>query len=668
LVPDNQANIKAAPPKGYAKLPPTLRGRAADVLSLLAPLACVVALFAAPTIDGVWLRLPVLLALIALVPVAWLFHRRRADRSSPILRGGLAVAVVALSLLAMAMHHVSGFTSLAGLLAFFAALALRGAAPKALIKGRDLRVGERKPMAVLFENIESLASALVIVLLVWHFGLEAFRIPSGSMAPTLLGDVVWGDRVLVDKTPYLWRDPRRWEPVVFRYPLRRGEPYVKRCIGLPGEQILIAGGDIYMKANEGAEIELLTKSGRVREVLWFPYVGSVSDRTEWIKHFHRSGAADFDDGVVVLGSGGVATFPLKGGAPGDAVDHDASFGATEPAPFGLHVVGDLRIRGVARLEGGKALAVKLIRDEDEYTLELKAGAGGCALFRNGDGSERQPLHADGLSALEVPERAEFAFSLADGELQVVVDGHVRTIEVGTALLEALRKRDAQQPISLAGVEALKIAGAAPANGSRGRIELRALGEKAELEVLGIERDIYYVGRKLDQRGPDELPFQVALGDDQYLVLGDNSPGSADCRFWIRITLTLEDGTQITGSLDDPTQPELAALLRGPRDDPALDAYVKLFKVTHFTPAERGEAGEDADTREMQEALEMLKKFADSRGRGAFDFWTEGGGFTRVSLKDVQSLHVEPHPYVQRNLFVGRPFAVFLSPRGMKLID
>jgi signal peptidase I len=533
---------KPAPPKGYARLAPTLRGRVADAVSGAALIAAVVAIFPAPELGGVWLRLPVLFALILLLPAAWFFHRRRADRSSQILRGGLVVALAGLALLAMALHRASGWVSLAGLTAMVSALALRGSVDKALIKGRDLRVGERKPATVLFENIESLSAALVLVLLVWHFGLEAFRIPSGSMAPTLLGDPVWGDRVLVDKFAYTLRDPERWSAVVFRYPLRRGEPYVKRNIGLPGEQLLIAGGDVYVKRHPGAEIEMLTKSERVRDDLWFPYVGRVKDRTDWVKHFDRKGAAELENGIVKLGKEGVATFPKGDGTnAGDAVDHDASFGGvpeTNKGMYGLHVVGDLRIRGVADLSGGKALQVKLIRDADEYTLVMKSGVGGCSVSWNDDVEARLHKTAEGaLADVDVPESAPFEFSLADGELCVFIAGEERTrLHVGTALLDALRKRDREKRIQL-DVEGMKIAKAQPANGARGRIELSGEeGGEAALEITGIERDIYYIGRKLDPDKAPELPYAVSLGDDQYFVLGDNSPGSADARLWVRITL------------------------------------------------------------------------------------------------------------------------------------
>ncbi|MBX3459812.1 MAG: signal peptidase I [Planctomycetes bacterium] len=666
-------SAKTIQPKGYARLSPQLRARLADVAALAAGVVSVIALFAGSHLEGVWLRVPVLLALLLLLPAAWFLYRRKGHTASPWARGGVLAGLGGLSLLAMALLHASGWTALAGLLSMAAALALRGSVAKALVRGRDLKVGERKPLSVLFENIESLASALVLVLLVWHFGLEAFRIPSGSMAPTLLGDPVMGDRVLVDKFTYAWRDPERWEPVVFRYPLRRGEPYVKRCIALPGEQVLIAQGDIYIKRHETAEIELLVKTDRAREVLWLPYVFRLKDKTDWVKHFHRGGSADLVDGAIVLGRDGSATFPRgKDDAPGDAVDHDASFGATEGSKeqFGNHIVGDLRLRARADLSGGKGLEVRLVRDADEYLLVLSEKS--ARLFHTEQGSDNvREIAIDEVSGVRPGESCSFSYSLADGELVLEVNGEVAARRrVGTALLDQLRARDADSRLALNSAQALAIAKAEPPGGRRGRIVLKAAGEGASVQVLGIDRDVYYIGRTLEEpRSRTELPLGVALAGDQYFVLGDNSPGSADCRYWIRVTLFLNDGTQVTGSLDDPTQPELTSLLKkaSVAGDP-YNAYAKLFRVAHFTAAERGDDRDQPDARTVQEAFEQFKDAAKSHGRGAIDFWTEGGGKTRVVLKDVDAIQVEAHPYVQRKLFVGRPFAVFLSPRGMKLID
>ena len=81
-------------------------------------------------------------------------------------------------------------------------------------------------------NIEALTLALTVAVLFKYFLVEAYRIPSGSMQPTLMGLRARGggglfDRVLVDKLSFRWRDPERWEVVVFRYPLDRSRVFVK---------------------------------------------------------------------------------------------------------------------------------------------------------------------------------------------------------------------------------------------------------------------------------------------------------------------------------------------------------------------------------------------------------------------------------------------------------
>lgn len=53
-----------------------------------------------------------------------------------------------------------------------------------------------------------------------------------------------GDRLLIDRTAYLWREPRRWEVIVFRCPEEADRLCVKRVVGLPGETISFAGGEL----------------------------------------------------------------------------------------------------------------------------------------------------------------------------------------------------------------------------------------------------------------------------------------------------------------------------------------------------------------------------------------------------------------------------------------
>lgn len=86
--------------------------------------------------------------------------------------------------------------------------------------------------------------------------VQAFVIPSASMENTLL----IGDHVLVDKLVYApagkisshllpYRDVRRGDIIVFRYPLQIKEDYVKRAIGIPGDRIHLVNKQLYLNGH-----------------------------------------------------------------------------------------------------------------------------------------------------------------------------------------------------------------------------------------------------------------------------------------------------------------------------------------------------------------------------------------------------------------------------------
>jgi signal peptidase I len=70
---------------------------------------------------------------------------------------------------------------------------------------------------------------------------EPFRIPSGSMIPTLQ----IGDRVLANKLAYDLSDIERGDIIIFRSPAD-GETLIKRAVGLPGDKLEIRGGKLYI--------------------------------------------------------------------------------------------------------------------------------------------------------------------------------------------------------------------------------------------------------------------------------------------------------------------------------------------------------------------------------------------------------------------------------------
>jgi signal peptidase I len=147
------------------------------------------------------------------------------------------------------------------------------------------------------ETVESIAVAIILALLFRGFVAEAFVIPTGSMAPALMGahkdifcpqcgtqyqvsasvedraektvvgticsncryvhgldlksntsDATFsGDRILVSKFAYALADPARWDVAVFKFPGNPKQNYIKRIVGLPHETLMIHHGDIYVR-------------------------------------------------------------------------------------------------------------------------------------------------------------------------------------------------------------------------------------------------------------------------------------------------------------------------------------------------------------------------------------------------------------------------------------
>jgi len=71
-------------------------------------------------------------------------------------------------------------------------------------------------------------------------------IPTGSMEST----VMTGDRVIGFRLAYLFSEPERGDIIMFKMPDNESENYLKRIIGLPGEQVAIIDGKVYINGNE----------------------------------------------------------------------------------------------------------------------------------------------------------------------------------------------------------------------------------------------------------------------------------------------------------------------------------------------------------------------------------------------------------------------------------
>lgn len=107
---------------------------------------------------------------------------------------------------------------------------------------------------VIVEYARSFFPVIFIVLMLRSFLVEPFRIPSGSMMPTLLvGDFIlvnkylYGLRLPVSNTKVLEIDsPKRGDVVVFRFPQNPTIDYIKRVIGIPGDRIEYRNKTLYI--------------------------------------------------------------------------------------------------------------------------------------------------------------------------------------------------------------------------------------------------------------------------------------------------------------------------------------------------------------------------------------------------------------------------------------
>ena len=119
-------------------------------------------------------------------------------------------------------------------------------------EGVEIKKGGKEPVIV--EYSKSFFPVLLIVFILRGFIVEPFRIPSGSMLPSLY----IGDFILVNKFAYGIRlpvlnkkiietgEPERGDVVVFRYPRDPSLDYIKRIVGLPGDHIAYYNKVLYV--------------------------------------------------------------------------------------------------------------------------------------------------------------------------------------------------------------------------------------------------------------------------------------------------------------------------------------------------------------------------------------------------------------------------------------
>jgi len=313
-----------------------------------------------------------------------------------------------------------------------------------------------------------------------------------------------GDRVWIEKWPLLFRSPRRWEAVVVDDPDGAERFVVIRVVGLPGETVQIIDGDVRVNGHtvprslgRQRQMAWVVNDDRYRRTLaghavsrWRP--ARPDSRWHIVPHgFEIANPKDQPDRVDWLVYQHVAAVTGSLGKPVENVVLD-DIALNQTARRTLHTVSDLALSGHCQTSGVGQLMVRHetgngVRlwtfdfSSHEVTLRSQAEVLGSAAF------PRQPFR--------------FRIGSCDGEAGLWIDDQVVLVH----------------PFA---------PGEAPGGGTSRPFALGSRALQATMGELCIERDTYVT---VDSPRPVEGSWQ--LGDDEFFLLGDNSPVSHDSRHW-----------------------------------------------------------------------------------------------------------------------------------------
>ncbi len=422
----------------------------------------------------------------------------------------------------------------------------------------------------MYHSLEWMISAFCYTLVFIVFEMQAYTIPTGSMADTLKGahfrlrceqcaypydydylpseygfqrnqvsgkdeevrpgnprcpscgyyrrsgqrvPVIKGDRIFVLKCIYQFLDPRRWDVVVFKNPTQPTENYIKRMIAGPGETVEIIDGDVYING------KIARKPPNVQRELWMPvYVNDYQPKGirdnnfnghTWSQPFQNVESSQWN--LVAEGS---TVFVL-----------DDPSGRHHRFVYNTNAGNDFRAtyayddpRAYRYLPICSDLQVRFVGELKDglSKVETELSKYGIRYLAWVDGTGQLGIvqeNAEGnreflvQDSISVSPKNAFNFSFA------IVDHSVQLKVGGRQWTKEFRDTPDGMGPKHTLLPSVAIQG-------KGRIRL---------SHISLWRDIHYVSNSRASRASEGNPF--TLGNEEYFVCGDNSPNSADARVW-----------------------------------------------------------------------------------------------------------------------------------------
>ncbi len=460
------------------------------------------------------------------------------------------------------------------------------------------------------ETLQSILIAFVLAFVFRSFFVEAFVIPTCSMAPTLLGRHVRmqgpatgydftvnprdnrqgtedplpiqtrleltdpmsgeermpmrsrtrsGDRILVLKYIYALFEPQRYDVIVFKNPNLPAQNYIKRLIGLAGEDLWLVDGDVFARPGEGKDAlddgwQIQRKPDHVQRELWQPVFHSqhrpltseLVPGTGWKAPWEPI-AGDWDIGdrasyACQTSAKSTIVFDPPGGIT-DYTVHDHVKGGYPSVVGGLFNVSDIRIAaGLKPQQAGLETIVEIVARDCEFQAALFETQAVLRMRQRGEGAW-QTLDSVELASLDPGRITNVEFWHVDQSLSLWIDG--KRLAYGEYDWHPSDRLQASIGLSAAEIRAeeagrrVRNAILEPRHAPRpAQVSWSFSGSPVELFRVEVDRDLYYrpadysssrfgVGPALATH-PDSI---ARLKSDQYFALGDNSALSHDARFW-----------------------------------------------------------------------------------------------------------------------------------------